>query len=170
VLNDQVTADPFANGNTSFKLFVEQGAMLGEAMNDGPAYWNATAGDAVSLIDSNGANLRVQVDSELAGSIPVPTGPTGSETYLQDTRDWYTVHGGGSSSSANILMADGSVKEFADLNSDKFLNPGFPVPNGLSGPVYAGIGYRSSEVELPPGQMFNGIFLVDLSKNSKFEP
>ncbi len=61
--------------------------------------------------------------------------------------------------SCNILMADGSVKLFSDSNGDKFLNPGFPVPNNLTDAQYAVIGYRDSEVELPPTTIFNGVFL-----------
>ena len=94
---------------------------------------------------------------------------TGSNTYLQDTRDWYAVHGGGNKASCNILMADGSVKLFQDTNNDKFLNPGFAVPNNLTEAEYAAIGYRDSEVELSPTQMFNGVFLMNLQKHSKFE-
>jgi prepilin-type processing-associated H-X9-DG protein len=116
-----------------------------------------------------GADLTTQIDAEIAGSVPPPTGPAGSNTYLQDTRDWYAVHGGGTSASANILMADGSIKEFADLNNDKFLNPGFPVPNGLTPDQYATTGYRGSQVELAPGEMFNGIFLINLQKRAVFE-
>jgi hypothetical protein len=66
-------------------------------------------------------------------------------------------------------MADGSVKEFTDVNNDKFLNPGFAVPTGMSEDQYAVIGYRGAEVELPPGQIFSGVFLLNLQKHSKFE-
>ena len=93
----------------------------------------------------------------------------GSDTYLQDTRDWYAVHGGGKKAACNILMADGSVKLFQDLNNDKFLNPGFPVPNNLTEQQYSVIGYRDSEVELPPTDIFSGVFLINLQKRSAFE-
>ena len=66
-------------------------------------------------------------------------------------------------------MADGSVKLFQDLNNDKFLNPGFPVPNNLTEEDYSAIGYRDSQVELPPAQIFNGVFLINLQKRSAFE-
>jgi hypothetical protein len=67
-------------------------------------------------------------------------------------------------------MADGSVKDFNDLNGDKFLNPGFPVPTGLTDTQYSKIGYRDSQVELPPMEIFSGIFLMgDVSKSGKFE-
>ena len=66
-------------------------------------------------------------------------------------------------------MADGSVKLFQDLNNDKFLNPGFPVPDDLSEEQYSRIGYRDSLVEISPGEMFNGVFLINLQKRSAFE-
>ena len=79
------------------------------------------------------------------------------------------MHGGGNKASCNVLMADGSVKLFQDTNNDKFLNPGFPVPNNLTEAEYAAIGYRDSEVELSPTQIFNGVFLMNLQKHSRFE-
>jgi hypothetical protein len=60
-------------------------------------------------------------------------------------------------------MADGSVKVFNDLNGDKFLNPGFPVPNTLTQAQYGAIGYHDSTVEISPSEMFNGVFLVSPS-------
>jgi prepilin-type N-terminal cleavage/methylation domain-containing protein/prepilin-type processing-associated H-X9-DG protein len=160
------STDVFANGSQDTQIFITAGELLTEAFNDGPAYWNAT-GPAVSLIAAQGTPLAVQVAAEKAKNIPAPTGPGGTETYLQDTRDWFALHGGGS---ANILMADGAVRQFNDLNDDKFLNPGFAVATGLTELEYSGIGYRGPDVELPPGQMFNGIFLINSDKLGKFEP
>ncbi|MCA9227841.1 MAG: DUF1559 domain-containing protein, partial [Planctomycetales bacterium] len=97
----------------------------------------------------------------------IPTAANG--TFLQDTRDWYAAHGGGKNGSVNILMADGSVKQFTDLNNDKFLNPGFPVATGLTESDYAEIGYRDGTIELPPTEIFNGIFLQNFQKHHKFE-
>jgi prepilin-type processing-associated H-X9-DG protein len=103
-----------------------------------------------------------------------PQGPAPADTagggWLQDTRDWYAVHGSGDNRVCNILMADGSVKEFVDQNGDGYLNPGFPVPLGLTEAQYAGIGYKDSTVELHPKDMFNGIFLTrDSGKSADFE-
>jgi prepilin-type processing-associated H-X9-DG protein len=166
-LPDGVTPDPFANGKAESRTFIEAGELLTEAFNDGPAFWNGDAsGGSIDLI-LQGADLTTQVDAEVGGSIPTPI--AGSNTYLQDTRDWYAVHGGGKKAACNILMADGSVKLFQDMNNDKFLNPGFPVPAGLTEAEYAVIGYRDSQVELPPTQIFSGVFLINLQKRSKFE-
>lgn len=166
LLNDGATTDPFSNGSTDSRTFIEAGELLSEAFNDGPAFWDSSTA-TIDLIPAVGARLDTQVDCEINGNCAPPI--TGSGTYLQDTRDWYAVHGGGKGASCNILMADGSVKEFTDSNNDKFLNPGFPVPDNLTDDQYATIGYRNSTVELPPGQMFNGIFLMNLQKRSAFE-
>lgn len=166
LLNDGATADPFANGSTDKRSFVQQGELLTEAFNDGPAYYD-TGTKTLNLALALGADLTVQVDCERNGTCTPPTDT--SKTYLQDTRDWYAVHGGGQNASCNILMADGSVKEFSDTNGDKFLNPGFPVPSNLTEDEYAVLGYRSSDVELSPTEIFNGIFLQNFQKRSAFE-
>ncbi len=158
-------ADPFANGSTERKTFIEGGELLCEAFNDGPAYWDSSS-NTINLINQ-AANLTTQVDCEVSGNCPPPT--AASNTYLQDTRDWYSVHGGGKNATCNMLMADGSVKSFVDTNNDKFLNPGFPVPDGLTEAQYAAIGYRDSTVELPPSSTFNGIFLINLQKRTALE-
>ena len=159
------STDAFANGSTDAKTFLEQGELLSEAFNDGPAFWDAGS-SSINLV-THPADLSIQAQCETAGSCPAPTDST--STYLQDTRDWYAVHGGGKNGSCNILMADASVKEFTDGNNDKFLNPGFPVDPSLTPADYAGIGYRDSTVELAPGQIFNGVFLINLQKNADFE-
>jgi prepilin-type processing-associated H-X9-DG protein len=165
--------DPWAAQSGLNETFVTAGELLSEAFNDGPAFWN---GSRISLI-FQAADLSDQVAFETGAQISgPPLGSTASPAlYLQDTRDWYAVHGGGSTASCNILMADGSVREFFDGNNDKFLNPGFPVPPpedstaGLTEQDYAEIGYRGPERELAPAEMFSGIFLQHLQKRSKFE-
>jgi prepilin-type processing-associated H-X9-DG protein len=163
-----VEIDPWAKDSNDKRTFIEAGELLSEAFNDGPAYWD-TSINRIRLIFGQ-SDLSYQVSAEVSGSVPAPIGgPTGNNIYLQDTRDWYAVHGGGEKGACNILMADGSVKLFQDLNNDKFLNPGFPVPNDLTEEDYAAIGYRDSQVELPPAQIFNGVFLINLQKRSAFE-
>jgi len=157
--------DPFANGKTDRRTFVEKGELLTEAFNDGPAFWNGTR---LELIGNN-PDLTAQAACESKRDCPPPDSSTNPGIYLQDTRDWFTVHGGGRQGSCNILMADGSVKEAYDSNGDKFLNPGFPVASNLTDNDYAEIGYRNGTVELPPTEFFTGVFLINLSKSSKFE-
>jgi prepilin-type N-terminal cleavage/methylation domain-containing protein/prepilin-type processing-associated H-X9-DG protein len=165
-LRDGTTADPFANNSGDSKSFMQAGELLTEAANDGPAYWDSSS-KSLNLISAGGGDLSLQAQCEAAGSCPAPT--ESSKTYLQDTRDWFAVHGGGKGGTVNILMADGSVQVFNDLNQDKYLNPGFPVPRDLTQQDYAGIGYRDETVELPPGKIFNGVFLLSPNGYKVFE-
>ena len=164
-IGTEANVDPWATVSGQNKVFIEAGELLSEAFNDGPAYWDSSS-NSLNLIDQD-ANFNLQVDCETGGDCGQAT--AGSGYYLQDTRDWYTVHGAGSKTTANILMADGSVREFTDSNGDKFLNPGFPVDDTLTDAQYAAIGYRNSTTELPPAEMFNGVFLMNLEKHSVFE-
>ncbi len=159
------SADPFANGKTDTHQFIEQGELLSEAFNDGPAFFNSS-NNSIDLIGQL-VPLGTQIACEVAGSCPAPTSASG--TYLQDTRDWYAVHGGGKKAACNILMADGSVQVFHDLNNDKFLNPGFQILTGLTEAQYRGIGYRDSTIELSPARIFSGLFLINMQKNVPFE-
>jgi prepilin-type processing-associated H-X9-DG protein len=86
---------------------------------------------------------------------------------LQDTRDFFALHGG-TSASCNILMADGAVRTFYDINGDKFLNPGFPIPTGLTATDVLDVGYKDATIELPSGEIFSGYFLQKQPKG-KFE-
>ena len=149
------------------------GARLCESFNDGPATYVDTAdginqvkdGVAVNLlIPSSGIYPHIGQDVVEGAANTDPTvdgqvAPTafGTALWLQDTRDWGTVH----TFSANILMADGSVKSPADINQDGFLNPGFPVA-GYSTDLSilaAEIGYTDGVVELNPFEIFSGSFL-----------
>jgi prepilin-type N-terminal cleavage/methylation domain-containing protein len=166
-LADGVTPDPWdvlTPGQS--RRHVGTGDLLTEAMNDGPAFWNGTR---LELIGAD-PDLTDQFNCERNGQgCGPPDSTTNPGIYLQDTRDWMAVHGGGSSGSLNLLMSDGSVKTFYDLNGDKFLNPGFPVASGLTDADYAEIGYRDATVELPAEEIFSGVFLPNFAKLGKFE-
>ncbi|MGQ9822866.1 MAG: DUF1559 family PulG-like putative transporter, partial [Thermogutta sp.] len=152
-----------------------QGDRLAESFNDGPAYVD-TPQTRLTLLSQN-QGLQMQMDAE-AGLIDLgkangtavtnyqkdgQTAPQAQYFYRQDTRDWYAIHRG----VANILMADGSVQEFTDLNGDGYLNPGFEIPlwdgdtDGNLGEAedYYTTGYRPGPVELEPFRMFNGVFI-----------
>ena len=163
-LIDGVTPDPFAKTADERRTFIQKGELLTEAMNDGPAFWNGTR---LELIGNN-PDLTPQFNCEKNGSCPSPDSSTAPGVYLQDTRDWMAVHGG-RQGSVNLLMSDGSVKTFYDQNGDKFVNPGFPVLDNLSDADYQEIGYRNSAVELPPTEVFSGMFLPSFTKLGKFE-
>ncbi len=163
-----------ASGDQETATYLEAGQRLSEVMNDGPSAFN-TSNNTIDFMGP-GVRLSPQVNCEnslggcppAGGADPNTAGYAGS--WLQDTRDWYAVHGSGKQLTCNILMADGSVKEFADLNGDRYLNPGFPVPAGLSDDQYARIGYRDATVELHPAEIFSGIFLKsDVTKVADFE-
>lgn len=157
--------DPFAQGSTEEKTYLVQGDQLTESFNDGPAYVD---GDAVRLISKDGASLQAQIACEAAGNCPPPTAASG--TYLQDTRDWMAVHGSGKQMTCNILMADGSVKEFADLDGDGFLNPGFPVTQTDDPAVLRARGYRTATVELPEAMITSRVFITNATKKmGRFE-
>ncbi len=166
IKKDPALADPgvFANlGDDEVKTYVEAGDRLAESFNDGPAQYNE--GDAIVLMPM-GTPVSAQLDCESSPAGCAPANTTGG-TWLQDTRDWFAMHGSGNKATCNILMADGSVKEFADLNGDRYLNPGFPVDPTVA---VAGTGYRDGTVELPPAEIFSGIFLgIDAGKTVKFE-
>lgn len=162
-------ADPFAQGDGNTRTFLEQGSLLAESINEGPAYYHP-ASQTIKLIGSFNSRLETQVRCEQDSSCQPPTGGTGNRMYLQSTVGWTALHGGRRSRTANLLFADGSVREFADENGDSFLNPGFPVPANLSEDQYARLGYRDSTVDLPPSRCFAGVFLApDLIKGD-FEP
>jgi prepilin-type processing-associated H-X9-DG protein len=134
------------------KTWIPAGTLLSEAANDG-----------------SGANLVAQLacdfDSTKCGQPLGPaTGGTGiNNTFRQDTRDFFAVHGGGKNSICNVLMADGAVKSFYDQNGDGFLNPGFPVA-GITSDQIPKIGYSDSIIELQFGECFNGVFLTKQTK------
>lgn len=155
----------FANGNSEARTFIEAGDLLTEAFNDGPARYDSSV-PGVTLLDS-GTILTNQRDCEQGEPTTAKCAAPieGSLTFVQDTRDWFAIHAG----ACNVLMGDGSVKVFYDVNSDGYLNPGFPVESGLTDAQYANIGYRSDEVEMSKDQFFGGMFLDETFFKGVFE-
>ncbi|PQO36876.1 prepilin-type cleavage/methylation domain-containing protein [Blastopirellula marina] len=91
-------------------------------------------------------------------------GQNASQTFqwAQDTRDWFAWHSTGKSGgSANVLMADGSVKSLYDVNGDGFFNPGFDVDNTSESEeaLLSGNGYTSNDVELDWFDVYCGVTL-----------
>ncbi|MFM9964913.1 MAG: DUF1559 domain-containing protein [Planctomycetaceae bacterium] len=139
------------------------GSRLGEAANDGPAYWDATLGKVTLITATDAANQYIPTRFPSIGDLinatnevnyagtGATTAPLTAKLILQDTRDWQAVHGG----KANILMADGSVKELKDLNGDTFFNPGFPVSGGSSQTD----GYTDGVCEINPFEVYTGTIL-----------
>jgi prepilin-type N-terminal cleavage/methylation domain-containing protein/prepilin-type processing-associated H-X9-DG protein len=151
------------------------GARLVEAMNDGPSYWDGS--DKIVLIKSTNAIISVADGTSACAwcddVLPTPSNPgndgADNKLWLQDTRDWYAVHGSGAKGGiGNCLMADGSVKAMIDKNGDSFFNPGHAVGTMGNG---ADDGYTSSDVELPPFENYNGpsIKKIEVIAKGKFE-
>jgi prepilin-type N-terminal cleavage/methylation domain-containing protein len=150
--------------------FLNKGERLTEAMNDGPAWWD---GNKVVLLEKAVPVIINKADGSSCAwcddTLPSPNdtvtymnaaaqntalGGSDGRLWLQDTRDWYTVHGG-PRGHANILMGDNSVKVAVDKDGDGFLNPGFYAVGG----TVQGDGYTSSTVELAPFDIYGGATL-----------
>ena len=169
---NEAMLDMGASGISNLTDELPNGARLGESFNDGPAYW--TSATNIDLLESAGDELPVTDLAPLkypqAGDVITdPEGQgfvaTGKHFILQDTRDWFAVHGG----TANILMADGSVKSITDLNGDGFFNPGFAIDNSAGGAAVTA-GYTDGTVELEPFSVYTGVLLnTDMYTKGKFE-
>ena len=161
----------WSKGTDDSVEYIAAGALLTEAFNDGPAYVDLTSSSKEINLIGNSANLMTQIACERAqpttASCAAPSGNAtgGNNIYLQDTRDWYAIHKG----SCNILMADGSVKSFQDLNADGFLNPGFDIADGLTDLEISGVGYADDRQEMATDQFFGGIFIDDAYFKGAFE-
>ncbi len=151
---------------TTINTELTAGSRLGEAANDGPAYWDPAGGTAGRVTLVTATDLAAQyipktfptVGQLVTASLEtstfnagVATGTLAGKLILQDTRDWQAVHGG----KVNLLMADGSVKDVKDLNGDTFLNPGFPVSAGTSDTD----GYTDGVCEINAFEVFTGTLL-----------
>lgn len=152
------------------------GARLGESFNDGPARVNS---DSIEIMDKNNFGmagvpitdvlpLRYPQVGEAVGDANHPVtdyarDASGLGLILQDTRDFYAVHG----NQANVLMADGSVKTIVDKSGDNFFNPGFPTTAGFN---VLTDGYSSNICEVDSFEVYFGVELnYDYVEKGKFE-
>ena len=175
VLTNDITA---TDGTT----FLVSGSRLVESFNDGPADRDASSAGSTAGVGGTWTTLfkgwykstsEIMVVSEdqttnLFRDEQPPTGTAAVFNHLQDTRDFGVVHGSGKGGSCNILFADGSVKTFSDQNADGFLNPGFTVDTATPANA-ATVGYAGNEVELPPAQIFSGVFLQKSPSKSNLD-
>ena len=125
-----------------------QGARLCETANDGPAI--VSGGSLVLLDKGNVGQDGLSVSAY-----------TAANGWYQDTRDWYATH----RNSANVLMADGSVKAIFDLNDDRFFNPGFDA----TGMTAERDGYTVGPKEINEFDVFCGVFLSNPTQKGAFE-
>jgi prepilin-type N-terminal cleavage/methylation domain-containing protein/prepilin-type processing-associated H-X9-DG protein len=168
-----------------------RGHRLCESFNDGPAFFNGIGLELLAGATNNVLATIPQQYPEIGWRVVQSSSPTspahfpqaslasavaldqagGNVMCLQDTRDWFAHHG----KSANVLMADGSVKEMVDTNGDGFFNPGFPIDDGTAGagPVAGAertIGYTDGITELNAFEVFQGILLkFDTYTKTAFE-
>lgn len=169
---------------------LETTTKLVRTMNNGPVYWNrrvekvisldqagteaalvghpvqrfsrgvdfqwATEGDIynrlelASFLDDDRLKLLAEFDKKFGGKDRVH--------WLQDTSAWGIVHQG----KLPILMADGSVNVFTDIDRDGTLNPGFPkLPAHWNKLAYwEKVQQFRSFREMPPHEIFNGGQLI----------
>ncbi len=149
------------------------GARLGEAFNDGPAFWKASTGH-VGLMKNNYFLVTDVIPAAFPKIGDVVTTATianwasataaSPNLYFQDTRDWKATHG----KNCNLLMADGSVKHITDLNGDGMFNPGFPVDTSVSSTqvLKDEVGYTDGVCEINAFDVYTGV-LLDYQNYSK---
>ena len=160
--------DYFAGTDTGRASFVTSGSLLTETLCEGPTFYHRSQRE-LKRIGSNGSRLEVQWKCDFDESCEPPTGSSGNHMYMQSTLAWIGTHSGSGGFAVNLLFADGSVRTFSDINGDLFLNPGYPIPEGLTQAQYDQIGYRDNIVELPRSQFFNGVFIAPGTLKGVFE-
>jgi prepilin-type processing-associated H-X9-DG protein len=174
-----------APGNTDEAVSQEQftcrgrplvgvGARLVQSFSDGPATWDTGKRKLVQVDCTASRNCRFGAVAGLANSTatPVWTGQIYEEytdvnygsVGLQDCRALHCYHSG----SCNILMADGSVREFGDADGDGLLNPGFPIDDARFVTIRADTreipsgGFTGPAEDLPRQDVFSGLFIDNL--------
>lgn len=157
----------FAFDQPQSRIFTEAGSLLSESACEGPIFYHRTQKN-IKRIGSRNSRLSAQWKCDLANNCEPPTGSSGNNMYLQSTLAWSATHTGAGGFALNLLFADGSVRTFSDLNSDLYLNPGIPVPTGLTDDHYNNFGYRDDLVELPRQTVFSGIFIAPSTIKGNF--
>ena len=174
-VKEAILAQPLLGSDAT--LYIQAGERLVESFSDGPflkapvsgvlTSWEKSTADTTVIDTAGGVNIYLDEQRP----IDTVANPNGSVVlnHLQDYRDIGPMHGSGRGGSANVLMADGSVKSFTDTNGDGFLNPGFDLSAVTDEAELAGTGYRDSVVELPPAQIFSGVFLSKWSTKGNLD-
>ncbi|MCY2965391.1 MAG: DUF1559 domain-containing protein [Planctomycetota bacterium] len=142
------------------------GSGLGKSFCDGPCYWDGSkvallrsyikvSSTVPSIAPEVGDAVTPLTEAEYASVFPA--GPLGHKLILQDTRAWFSRHPGGT---ANLLMADGSVKILTDRNGDGYFNPGFPVDETIDKETLRRtVGYTSAQCEIPAFEVWTSAML-----------
>lgn len=141
----------------------KEGERTCESFSDGPTQNSASITNlqdwvdigSVPVLQVSGTTITYSLFREEQPPPGTPSVVGNNASHLQDFRDMAPVHGG----QCNVLFADGSVKSFKDLNGDGYLNPGFNISSAATSAQIDAIGYRDATNELPPEQIFTGIFV-----------
>ena len=145
------------------------GIPLAESYADGPVHMHDAdellepaheRADILSLVPKAFPPLGITItetnEPDYASTTAYPEdGADGNVLILQDTRDWFAVHG----RSANVLMADGSVRSIADANGDGYFNPGFFKPDFTRQELLRDNGFTDGTVEINFLELFTGTVL-----------
>jgi prepilin-type N-terminal cleavage/methylation domain-containing protein/prepilin-type processing-associated H-X9-DG protein len=116
-----------------------------------------TACDGPSKLASNGQRIILLHKPGTSGYDGLhPDQYVSTNGWFQDTRDWYAIH----RNTANMLMADGSVKSIEDKNGDGFFNPGFDPTNLAVANDGFGPGITT---ELNSFDVYSGVWLTNPS-------
>ena len=136
------------------------GDVLAEELSGGPMFVDPKTGTLRAMTGGQKLNRQLALERgnpthEKVLEEMISPKQQNEPVFLQDTRSWYAVHGGGI---VNILMADASVQQFYDLNGDRYINPGFPV-NSSTKPVVGQ--YINAINEIPPDRFFAGVIVKE---------
>lgn len=166
------TDNTLGNGDDEEIAYLEAGERLVESFNDGPATYKMDNNTIGLIPKGTSLKLQMQREEQNIGGVVQAYWPSGGDIntdvrWLQDTRDWMALHGSGRKATANILMADGSVKVFVDENGDGYLNPGFAIEDDVTEAEIAQMGYADDTVELRPREIFSGVFIAPEGKKAE---
>ena len=161
-------SSPFAGADRSTEVFEPSGSILAESASEGPTFYHRSQ-KKIKRIGSYNSRLEFQWGCDRDRSCSPPTGSSGNHHYMQSTLGWIAPHAGAGGWALNLLFADGSVRTFTDQNGDQYLNPGYPIPDGLDEKEYDRLGYRDSLVELSPAEFFSGVFLAPETLRGNFD-
>ena len=139
------------------------GSATGAPLSDIIGRYAPGSPTARSFTDGPVLNVTMQPPT-FSTSTTISTGTSGGwwagwKATIQDYRAFGAVHGGGVRS-ANILFADGSVRNYLDDTGDGLLN------NGFDPTIYSGttppIGFKDNRVELPATEVLSTYTLKPL--------
>ena len=96
VLAMSIAKDPalntLGNDDQDARTYLEAGERLAESFNDGPAQYDTGSARIVLMPELTNVQAQMVGEASVAGCLPASDT---NGTWLQDTRDWYAVHGSG---------------------------------------------------------------------------